>query len=557
MKNSWFLQTLFGSAALALLGCSNAAAQSSSIPPQDRFLPSVALSQHVTAEPALAHRLQSQSRTAISVAGGNFFGDANRALVTGYAVGSGGAIAVQRGSAQLPRPGEIDGVEPFSQNATFVDLGMRPDFLVSADMNQDGHRDLIVATRGGSQVMVLEGDGHGGFAPQAPFSVNGRIVGIEPWRDASGTQQIAAAVCRQSCSVDFYQASGTRLRSIPIDDTVTILKIARLNGGAADDIVAGGASNLAVIDGSSALTAQPRVDRLPVWGALAAATGEFVYDARDMMQIAVLTEDGSIHTLARSGVISTPPLPNPNARRLLHNQQRPQRPSIDPKSLAWIDVETLPGVATFDGSATPLLVRTRASGSGMDDLLVLNANGNRITTVRHPVVAYPPSSANPYAGTLQALPARVETGATPAGAALAAIPIRTSQDARLGLVTVSGGVSPAFAELPASRTLNVTTTADAAVTSSTITACENGGTCSLRSALAVVDSDATANETDGNADTVNVPVGTYTLGNNGPEEPGSPNPDQYGDPQYHIEIYGPVNLIGANTGTTIITTNNN
>ena len=79
----------------------------------------------------------------------------------------------------------------------------------------------------------------------------------------------------------------------------------------------------------------------------------------------------------------------------------------------------------------------------MDDLLVLNANGNRITTVRHPVVAYPPNSASPYAGTLQALPARIETGSTPAGAAIAAIPIRTSQDARLGLVTVSGDVSPA------------------------------------------------------------------------------------------------------------------
>ena len=101
-----------------------------------------ALSQSLTAELALAKKLQSQSRIAISVAAGNFFGDANRALVTGYAVGSGGAIAVQRGSAQLPLPGVVDGVEPFSQNATFIDVGMRPDFLVSADINQDGHRDL-------------------------------------------------------------------------------------------------------------------------------------------------------------------------------------------------------------------------------------------------------------------------------------------------------------------------------------------------------------------------------------------------------------------------------
>ena len=165
LKNSYFLQALFPGAALALFGCLTAAPQSTQTSTQDRFLPAHALSQSLTAELALAKKLQSQSRIAISVAAGNFFGDANRALVTGYAVGSGGAIAVQRGSAQLPLPGVVDGVEPFSQNATFIDVGMRPDFLVSADINQDGHRDLMVATRGGSQVMVLEGDGQGGIPP--------------------------------------------------------------------------------------------------------------------------------------------------------------------------------------------------------------------------------------------------------------------------------------------------------------------------------------------------------------------------------------------------------
>ena len=276
-----------------------------------------------------------------------------------------------------------------------------------------------------------------------------------------------------------------------------------------------------------------------------------------MMQIAVLTQDGSVHTLARSGVISTPPVPNPNARRLLHSQQRPQGRSIDPKTLAWVDVETLSGVATFDGGATPLLIRTRVSGSGMDDLLVLNANGNRITTVRHPVVAYPPNSASPYAGTFQALRRGSRPAPLPPALPSPPFPYAQVRMPASDLVTVLRRCLAAFADLPASRTLNVTTTADAAVTNSTISTCESGGACSLRSALAVVDADASANEADGKADTVNVPAATYTLGDNGPEEPGSPNPDQYGDPQYHIEIYGPVNLIGANTGTTIITTNNN
>ena len=555
VTNRCLPQLLCASVVLGLFGCVTLAAQSSAPPPGDRFLPARSLAQNVSAEPGLRGRVQ--NRIAVSVVGDNFFGDPNRGLITGYAVGSGGAIAVQRGSAQLPRAEEFGSVSPFAESATFIDVGMRPDFLVPADVNQDGHRDLIVAARGGNAVEILLGDGRGGFTSQTTFAVQGSIAGVAKWQDATGAPRIAVGVCGQKCSVDLYQADGTRLASHPVDDTITILAVAHLNGGSAEDIVAGGASHLEVIDGNSALGGSPQVDSLPVWGALAAATGVFVYDARGMRQIAVLTQDGSTHTLARSGIVSTPPRLLPNARQLRHMHQLPQREAVDPKTQSWVDVETLTGVATFDGGSTPLLIRTRVSGSGMDDLVVLDANGNRITTVHHPVLAYPPNSASPYAGTMQALPARVETDSTPANAALAAIPMRISQDARLGLVTVSGGVTPEMAPLTAYHTLNVNTTSDGTVSTASMALCSgNLAGCTLRSALAVADADASYNEAHSTADTVNVPNGTYTLLNDGPEEPGSPNPDQYGNPQYHIEIYGPVNLIGAGTTTTIITTDN-
>jgi hypothetical protein len=56
-------------------------------------------------------------------------------------------------------------------------------------------------------------------------------------------------------------------------------------------------------------------------------------------------------------------------------------------------------------------------------------------------------------------------------------------------------------------------------------------------------------EADGDADTVNVPQGTCTLSDDGPEEPGQPNPNQYGNIQYDVEIYGPVNLVGSSAGS--------
>jgi hypothetical protein len=512
---------------------------------------------------ALLQRLSQGSPAALSVTAADFYEDSTRSLVTGFALGNGGVISLQDGVKVLPRVEEMAAKAAFQLDAAYIDVGIRPDFLKSADVNGDAHQDLIVASRGGSSIEILLGDGRGNFTPQAPIQVKGEIAALTPLRSATGQRLIAAGVCGESCSVDLYQFNGTRVASVPVDDRISILEAARFNGTPSDDLIAGGSSQLVLIDGKSALTSAPRVDRLPVSGAISVATGNFVYDTHGWRQIAVLTNDGTLHTLARAGLIGQPPVLSADGRRSHRRNPIAHPAPVDPSTLRWVEVEALGNIAQFNAEGTPTLLWSRVAGSGMDNVLLLNVNGGAITTVLHQVVLYP-STGPGMPSSMKALPARVEIEPSSSGPIAGAIALRTAQDSRFGLVMARSKPAPEYRELTANRTITVNASADVGsggVTTGNMNSCKNGTSgCTLRAALAVADADASSNEADGTADTVNLPAGTYTLLNDGPETPNSGlvgQTDDYGNVQYHIEIYGPTNLIGtAGASDTIVSTGN-
>ncbi len=524
-------------------GLSAAHAQDQPAKLATRFQPRLSLPQTAVAPATLAPRLA--GRTAISLTAESFYRNSPTSLATGYAIAGGGAISIQRGLTQQ-RNSDASNVARFEESATFVDIGMRPDFLKSADFNGDGLADLVVASLGGSSIRVLLGDGKGGFQLNAPVPVQGTIASLSVWHN-DGADLIAVGVCNHSCSVNFYKQDGTRVASLPLHDRPTMLKTARLNGGSNPDLIVGGASGVWVIDGKSALTSNPHMDSLYVANAAAVDTGSFVYDRRGMPQVAILAADGTLHIFARQGILSTPAVPAANVRQLLHQRALIRPAATKPGTLAWYEAETLRGVATFDSSAAPILLRSRVSGSGMDDLLILNAAGGSTVTVRHPVVAYPTTSADPHAGTVQPLAARVERETTSPVTVLAALPLRITQDSRLGLITASGQATPEASGPAVSKTYNVNATLDQPVPGGT-NPCTNGGVCTLRNAIAQVNLDAETNETNGTVDAVNIPSGIYSLQNHG-------TPDEFGNLGYHLEIYGPVNLLGGSESATVITSN--
>ncbi len=463
--------------------------------------------------------------------------------MTGFALGSSGVLSVQKGVV----PGAT--AAPFAAAATLTDLSLRPDFLVTADLNGDGHLDLVTASRGGSTFLVLLGDGQGGFTPQPALAAGGAISALTTWQNpASGERLIALGSCANSCAVVLEHLDGTVAGRVPVAGTPSILEAARLNGRG-DDLVAGGPAGLAVLDARSLLSTSPRVDELPIAGAVAATTGSFVYDRRFLPQVAVLTEDGSIHTLARAGVQSTPPGPGdfhvPAQGK--GKGTRSSSPHGDPALLVWVDAEQLPAAVTFAADARPLLVRARISGSGGDDLVAFGGSLGRWTIVRHPVVPTG-GAAGQSVASLDVLPAQIETEPGTGATVAAALPMRVSSDARQGLVIADSTAQPAVAQQTAYKTYTVGTTADHAANASNCspnTGNSGAASCSLRDAVAAAMADYTHNESAGTADTVYVPEGTYTLSY-------SYGLDDQGAATYHLEIYGPINLIGISGSVTTI-----
>ena len=212
------LVTCLAASLIAACALSVPAQQPASAATTHRLQPSSPLPQTAAGRDALLKRFSSGERSAISLATGNFFEDGRNGLVTGYSLGEGGVIAVQQG-AMLPRNEDAENVAPFVARTSFVDVGLRPDFLVSADFAGDGHQDVVAAARGGHALSVLLGDGQGGFQPAKSIPVAGSVKSLAAWRGTGGKQWIAAGVCGDTCTVDLYQADGSRFARIPVTGT--------------------------------------------------------------------------------------------------------------------------------------------------------------------------------------------------------------------------------------------------------------------------------------------------------------------------------------------------
>src|SRR4051812_33571573 len=95
--------------------------------------------------------------TATALASDEFDEDGRPDLVCAYAAGDEGLLAL------YTREGAR-----FARDARVTPLPLRPDAIATGDFDNDGHRDVVAATLGGSAVVLLPGDGRGRFgAPRA------------------------------------------------------------------------------------------------------------------------------------------------------------------------------------------------------------------------------------------------------------------------------------------------------------------------------------------------------------------------------------------------------
>lgn len=505
---------------------------------------------------------QAQQPRPLSMSSVDFDEDGIPDLIVGYGLKQGGAVALMRGNLDALAPqseaswlaaGQQHYASPFLPQAGLIALPVHPDLLAVADVNGDGHRDLVLAARNGNALYVLLGDGRGHFALQTPVTVSGAITALAAYRpgDNAASDIVIAGLTSGTVShAVLFRGSAAGLRQVVsyrLPGPAGAIEIASLDSDFTPDsaIVAGG--QLVVLHGAHALAGAAELETLPIDGVVSVTTGDFLFDRHAQLQLAVLTSDGTVHVLAHAGF---DPTPYTAAEMKAARQSAPQRGSVnlalkagDTGGQPWTDVEDYPGIAPSSfASSAPVMLHSGVSGSGGQDIVVLNPSSSdgrqEIETIHHAASLQGAHVVSPVGQ------AQVRRSSLGSEGLVSALSQRVSPQGVEGLVVLrQGAIQPEIITPASGNVLYVNSFADSADVNDAIR-CTQGGaeTCSLRDAITYANLDASINITDDTVDTIMVPAGTYTLTLNAGAV------DANGNAETHLEILGPMTIIGSTAG---------
>ena len=501
----------------------------------------------------------------LAMVSGDFDEDGVKDLVIGYASQKGGSIALLRGNLDAIAPqtqtswlaaGRHEYSDAFLQPSKMVSLKAQPSLMVSADVNGDGHLDVVYGSQGSSVLYVMLGTGHGTFLPQpASVTLPGTITALAAYRPGAPTLGEAVIVGYESSRgarlgiLNYGNAGLSMSATYSLPSAATMLTVANLDADFIPDtaIVAGG--ELLVLHGKNALSGGGRIETLPISGVKTVATGEFLFDRHAQLQLSALTSSGKLVILAHQGLDSRPYTPQEIAVARRQKLSHPNSLSLAQQAgntgnEPWIEAESHAEAGTLAfGSDVPVLLRSRLSGSGMDDVVVLNSSQQQRMVVSHNA---------PVSELARPTQSRVAVNNVASGSVVAAQSMRVSSDGRMGLVVLhANDTSPEIVLPSAGNTFYVNTTADNTGTTtdpSDGTRCTQGSgeVCTLRDAITFVNNDAADNISAGKSDTIMIPAGTYTL----TWQAGTL--DANGNALSHLELLGPVTIIGSTSGGGVV-----
>jgi uncharacterized repeat protein (TIGR01451 family) len=336
----------------------------------------------------LVQQLNDNQIRPLSVASADFDEDGVADLVTGYAGTTEGVISVHRGdadaiftntseaiahrsqlrvSAKLP-PASMDMQSPFFVTSRAFDVAGTPRFLLPGDFDGDGHRDLVTAESGGAELVLLSGDGLGGFAAPRSFPLPGAITAMTSGdvNRIDGLADILVAVKgRGGPQLLVYEGAAGALNaapeSIPLPSEAGSIALGQLDENFPIDIAVGVGRELIIVRGrdrkhstidGKRLDAEPPVVRRITLGYSieSLTTGDFTGDFRQ--EIALLSRDGICRVFARTS----------------------------PSRASWHEESAIPAALRQKNSAADsrVLVAARVSSSPKDDLLLLDQAGRQL-----------------------------------------------------------------------------------------------------------------------------------------------------------------------------------
>ncbi|MBT9332636.1 beta strand repeat-containing protein [Paracidobacterium acidisoli] len=503
----------------------------------------------------------------LAMVSGDFDEDGVQDLAVGYGLTKGGSILLLKGNLDARAPqtqasweaaGRHQYSDPYLQSSKPVSVAAEPDLMIAADVNGDGHLDVVYATKGSTTLNVMFGDGKGNFRAPVSASVAGGITALASYRPGSplsGEAIIAGTQSNNGARLSVLTYSGTALTAraaYPLPGAATAMTAANLDADLIPDIAVVAGGKVMILHGKTALSGRGSLTTVPVSGAESVTTGEFLFDRHAQLQLAVLTTSGDVVILAHSGFDPRPYTPQQIAQtRRRGNSESLAQQAGNNGNEPWVEVETNTGAAasSTDGKP-PILLRSRISGSGGDDLVVVNSSQQQRTLISHAAVSSQSSVA--------AETSRVTSDNIASDNVVAAVSSQVTPATSHGLVLLSAdNISPDFTVPSTGNTFYVNTPADNTGTTTDPddgTRCTSGSSevCTLRDAVTFANNDASDNISAGKSDTIMVPAGTYTL----TWQKGTT--DANTNAVTHLEILGPVTIIGTTTGGgTIISGGNN
>jgi hypothetical protein len=179
------------------------------------------------------------------------------------------------------------GLAPFSQSPRHLDLGLHPHAVLIADLDLDGHPDLLVDDRHGEAILLLRGAGDGGFdLDVVRFSVGG-----DPYRgmtlaDVNQDGQLDLITPnRDEVAIVLRESDGgfAAPEGIPADGPFEV-RVGDLNGDGLPDLVVAtepGPVRVLSGNGDGTFLGEPIFEQRWAAGAKAVATGDFDGDGID------------------------------------------------------------------------------------------------------------------------------------------------------------------------------------------------------------------------------------------------------------------------------------
>lgn len=265
----------------------------------------------------LTRALEQNAVQPLSLAAADFDEDGVPDLISGYAGPRSGIVTMLRGNVDSLFPNAPEAQRrkaegeftesPFLSPAVFW-LPEFPDFIGTGDFDADGHRDIVVAARGSHELLLLRGNGRGGFAQPTELAVPGKVTALVTGEinRSDGLDDIVVGVSAAGGpkALVFEGPEGAMKaepEQVRLPSDATSFALAQFDGGYETDLAVACGNDLIVVHGRDRRRApyeNAKLSRRLFSSAVKSiAAGNFADDKH--ASLALLLEDGTVQLLRR------------------------------------------------------------------------------------------------------------------------------------------------------------------------------------------------------------------------------------------------------------------